>query len=172
MSETKSMSDQQIARDDQTPTWREGTSLREAEMGTTITSKPSRGRQTLRFLLHFGEMVIAMMLGMGVFGLVNSAILIPLGFVYLSARFSPEAYALAMAVSMSVPMVAWMRIRKHTWRLSAEMAGAMIVPTALLIAVCSIGLLPHTVVIPGTHLLMVPAMLGAMLYRWRDYSCH
>ena len=33
-------------------------------------------------------------------------------------------------------------------------------------------LLPHTVVVPGTHLLMVPAMLGAMLYRWRDYTCH
>jgi hypothetical protein len=52
------------------------------------------------------------------------------------------------------------------------MAGAMIVPTALLIAVCLIGLLPHTVVIPATHILMVPAMLGAMLYRWRDYAYH
>ena len=36
-------------------------------------------RQTLRFLLHFGEMVLAMMVGMGVFAVVNSAILIPMG---------------------------------------------------------------------------------------------
>jgi hypothetical protein len=142
------------------------------QINTTITAKPSRGRQILRFLRHFGEMVLAMLLGMGVFALVNSAILIPMGFAYLSARLFPEAYALAMAVSMTVPMVAWMRIRKHAWRLSAEMAGAMIIPTALLIVVCSIGLLPRAVVIPGTHLLMVPAMLGAMLYRWRDYTCH
>jgi len=145
---------------------------RARKMSTTSTSKPTRVRQTLRFLRHFGEMVLAMMLGMGVFGVVNGTILIPMGFPYLSARLFPEAYALAMAFSMTVPMVAWMRIRKHAWRLSAEMAGAMIIPAALLIAVCSIGLLPHTVVIPGTHILMVPAMLGAMLYRWRDYACH
>jgi hypothetical protein len=142
---------------------------KEGKISTTITSKPSRGRQTLRFLRHFGEMFLAMLLGMGAFDVVNGLILIPMGFPYLSARF-PEAFSLAMAVSMSVPMVAWMRIRKHAWRLSVEMAGAMIVPIALLIVVCSIGLLPHTVLIPGTHILMVPAMLGAMLYRWRDYT--
>jgi hypothetical protein len=145
---------------------------RARKMSTTSTAKPTRVRQTLRFLRHFGEMVLAMMLGMGVFGVVNSTILIPMGFAYLSARLFPEVYAASMAVSMTVPMVAWMRIRKHAWRLSAEMAGAMIIPTALLIVVCSIGLLPHTVVIPGTHILMVPAMLGVMLYRWRDYACH
>ncbi len=143
---------------------------RARQISTTITSKPTPVRQTVRFLRHFGEMVLAMLLGMGVFGVVNGVILIPMGFAYLSARFSPEAYAASMAVSMTVPMVAWMRIRKHAWRLSAEMAGAMIVPTALLIAVCSIGLLPHTVVVPGTHILMLPAMLGVMLYRWRDYA--
>ncbi len=166
------MSDQQVAHDGQTPQWRGVTSVHEAEIGTTITSKPSRGKQTLRFLRHFGEMVLAMLLGMGVFGVVNGVILIPMGFAYLSARFSPEAYAASMAVSMTVPMVAWMRIRKHAWRLSAEMAGAMLVPTALLIAVCSLGHLPSTVLLTGTHILMVPAMLGAMLYRWRDYTGH
>jgi hypothetical protein len=144
----------------------------EGKISTTITAKPTRGRQTLRFLRHFGEMFLAMLLGMGVFDLVNSLIFVPLGFVYLSARFSPEAFAAAMAVSMTVPMVAWMRIRRHAWRLTAEMAGAMLVPIALLIAVCSLGLLPHTIVIPATHILMVPAMLGAMLYRWRDYASH
>ena len=48
----------------------------------------------------------------------------------------------------------------------------MIIPTVVLIAVCSLGLLPRTSLMLGTHLLMVPAMLGAMLYRWRDYTCH
>ena len=139
-------------------------------MNTMITSKPTRARQTLRFLMHFGEMVLAMLLGMGVFAVVDNAILIPLGFPYLSSRFSPEAYALAMAVSMTVPMVAWMRIRKHAWRMSVEMAGAMIVPTVLLIAICSIGLLPRAILIPGMHMLMLPAMLAVMLYRWSDYT--
>jgi hypothetical protein len=121
--------------------------------------------------MHFGEMVLAMLLGMGVFAVVDNAILIPMGFPYLSSRFSPEAYSLAMAVSMTVPMMAWMRIRKHTWRMSAEMAGAMIVPTVLLIAVCWIAHLPSKVLLTGTHILMLPAMLAVMLYRWGDYTC-
>jgi hypothetical protein len=115
-------------------------------------------------------MVLAMMVGMGVFAVVNSAILIPMGFQYLSASVFPQAYALAMAVSMTVAMVAWMCIRKHPRRLSAEMAGAMLVPTVLLIAICWIGHLPSTVLLTGTHILMVPAMLAVMLYRWRDYA--
>ena len=171
MSETKTISNQHIAHDGQTPAWQAGTSFHEAEIGTTIPSQPSRGRQTLRFLRHFGEMVLAMLLGMGVLDVVNGAILVPIGFLYLSAGF-PEAYALAMAVAMTVPMVAWMRIRKHAWRLNAEMAGAMIVPTVLMIVVSSLGLLPRTSLMLGTHILMVPAMLAVMLYRWHDYSCH
>jgi hypothetical protein len=166
------MSDQQIAHESQAPPWQEGTSLPEAEIGTTIAMRPTRLRQTLRFLLHFGEMVLAMMVGMGVFAVVNSAILIPMGFVYLSARVYPEAYALAMAGAMTVTMVAWMCIRRHPWRLSAEMAGAMIVPTVLLIVICSIAHLPSTVLLTGTHILMLPAMLAVMLYRWRDYAGH
>ena len=166
------MSDQHIAHESQAPPWQEGTSLPEAQIGTTITMRPTRFRQTLRFLLHFGEMVLAMMVGMAVFAVVNSAILIPLGFVYLSARLYPEAYALAMAGAMTVTMVAWMSIRRHPWRLSAEMAGAMLVPIVLLIAICSIGHLPSTVLLTGTHLLMLPAMLAVMLYRWRDYAGH
>lgn len=147
--------------------------IQDERMSTaTITAKPSRGKQTLRFLLHFVEMVLAMLLGMGIFGVVNDAVLIPRGFTSLAARLFPESYAAAMAVSMTVPMVAWMCIRKHPWRMSAEMAGAMLVPTALVITACLIGLLPHTVVIPATHLIMVPAMLGAMLYRWHDYASH
>jgi hypothetical protein len=166
MSDTETLSYQSVAQDGQTT----GASFHKAEIDTTIASQPSRGRQTLRFLRHFGEMVLAMLLGMVMFDVVNGAILVPIGFAYLSD--SPAAYALAMAVAMTVPMVAWMRIRKHAWRLNAEMAGAMIVPTLVLIGVCALGLLPRTSLMLGTHLLMVPAMLAIMLYRWHDYSCH
>jgi hypothetical protein len=166
------MSDQQIAHESQAPPWQEGTSLPEAQIGTTMSVRPTRIRQTLRFLLHFGEMVLAMMVGMAVFAVVNGMLLIPRGFVYLSSSMYPQAYAMAMAVSMTVAMVAWMFIRKHPWRLSAEMAGAMLVPTVLLIAICWIAHLPSDVLLTGTHILMLPAMLAVMLYRWRDYASH
>src|SRR5690349_12334985 len=106
MSETKTISDQLVAHDGQTRVGRAGPSFHQAESGTTLPSPPSRGRQTLRFLRHFGEMVLAMVLGMAVLDVVNGALLVPLGFVYLSS--SPEVSALAMAVAMTVPMVAWM----------------------------------------------------------------
>ena len=163
MSETKTMSNQLVAYDGQTEAWRAGPSLHEAESATTLPKPSSRGRQTLRFLRHFGEMVLAMLLGMGVFDMVTGTISIPMG---------PEVSALAMAVAMTVPMVAWMRIRKHTWRLNAEMAGAMIIPTVLLIGGSRLGLLPPTSVMLFTHLLMVPAMFSVMLARWHDYTCH
>jgi hypothetical protein len=163
MSETKTLSNQPVAYDGQSEAWRADPSLHGAEIGTTIPSPLSRGRQTLRFLRHFGEMVLAMLLGMAAFDVVTGAVFIPMG---------QELSAASMAVAMIVPMVAWMRLRKHTWRLNAEMAAAMIVPTLLLIAGSRLGLLPRTSLMLGTHILMLPAMLGVMLYRWRDYTCH
>lgn len=170
MSDTKIMSNPHIAHTSQTPAGRAGTLFHEAEIGTTIPSHPSRGRQVLRFLRHFGEMILAMLLGMVALGVVNGAILVPLGVTYLS-QASVEVSTLAMVVAMTVPMVAWMRIRKHSWRLNAEMAASMLVPTLLLLAVCELDLLPRTSLMLGAHVLMVPAMLGVMLYRWRDYTC-
>ena len=100
-------------------------------------------------------------------GIVNDAILVPRGF-HLS-RF-PEVYTLAMAFAMTVPMVAWMWVRRHCWRHSAEMTAAMFVPAAVCIGVCSLGLLPRTTMLSWYHLLMWVAMLGIMLYRWSDYA--
>jgi hypothetical protein len=162
MSETKTLSNQPVAYDGQTEARRADPPLHGAEIGITIPSSLSRGRQTLRFLRHFGEMVLAMLLGMAAFDVITGAIRIPMG---------PEVSAASMAVAMTVPMVAWMRIRKHAWRLNAEMAGAMIVPTVLLIAISSLGLLPRTSLMLGTHILMVPAMLAVMLASFRDYTC-
>jgi len=163
MSETKTLSNQPVAYAGQPDAKQADPSLHGAEIGITLPTQPSRGRQILRFLRHFGEMVLAMLLGMAVFEVVTGVVFIPMG---------PEVSALAMAVAMTVPMVVWMRIRNHTWRLNAEMAGAMIVPTLLLIGASRLGLVPHTSLMLGTHILMLPAMLAVMLYRWRDYTCH
>lgn len=156
------MSDQHIVHD-ATPVEQNSTSLYGGESSTTIPSQPSRGRQILRFLRHFGEMMLTMLLGMAAFDVISGV---------LPVTLSPEISTLGMAGAMTVPMVAWMAIRKHAWWLNVEMAGAMIVPTLLLIAASTLGLLPRTSLMMGTHLLMVPAMLAVMLYRWRDYTCH
>jgi hypothetical protein len=140
---------------------------KEEKISTTITAKPTSLRPTVHFFVHFGEMALAMLLGMVVLGIVNDAILVPMGF-HLS-RF-PEVYTLAMAFAMTVPMVAWMWLRGHCWRHSAEMTAAMFVPAAVCIGVCSLGILPRTTMLSWYHLLMWVAMLGIMLYRWSDYA--
>ena len=139
------------------------------KMDTTMT--PTLVKQTLRFVRHFGEMLLAMVLGMVALGVVNGLILVPLGFTYLS-NASVEVSTLTMVAAMTIPMVAWMRIRKHSWQLNAEMAASMIVPTLVLLPICELGLLPRMSLMMGAHVLMIPAMLGVMLYRWRDYTCH
>ena len=123
--------------------------------------------QILRFGLHFVEMAIAMEIGMMPLGFV----LATLGQNDLASR-SPEAYSLAMNLSMVLPMAAWMLIRRHGLRLTAEMAAAMIVPGGIVAAASLAGLLPHTAAVSSMGALMWIGMLAAMAFRWRAYAHH
>jgi hypothetical protein len=124
-------------------------------------------KPALGFLWHFVQMAVAMEIGMYALGYMLPAV----GQADLSTR-SPEASALAMTVAMVLPMAAWMRIRGHGWERTAEMTAAMTVPIVVLVAACSIGLLPHSAVAFGLNVLMWAGMLGAMLFRWSDYAQH
>lgn len=123
--------------------------------------------QVLRFGLHVVEMAIAMEIGMMPLGSVLSA----LGQSDLSSR-SPEAYSLAMNLSMVLPMAAWMLIRRHGLRLTAEMAAAMILPGAVVAAASLAGLLPHNAALSAVGTLMWIGMLAAMAFRWSAYAQH
>lgn len=121
--------------------------------------------QVLRFTGHFVEMAIAMEVGMMALGPVLSTL--P---VAATVNRSPEASALAMTLSMVLPMAGWMLIRKHGWGHAVEMTAAMSVPTLVLCAGSLGGLLPHSAAAIGMGVLMWAGMLGAMLFRWRDYT--
>jgi hypothetical protein len=41
---------------------------------------------------------------------------------------------LSMGLTMTVPMVAWMRYRGHAWRPTNEMAASMLIPTVVTMA--------------------------------------
>jgi len=127
--------------------------------------------QIVRFVWHFVQMAVVMLLGMLPLGLILAA----LGQSNLSAR-SRETYALAMMASMVLPMAAFMRIRGHSWERTAEMCGAMTVPSAALLAGSLLGLIPQKAALSitggGMGIPMWAGMLGAMFYRWRDYAQH
>jgi len=82
----------------------------------------------------------------------------------------PWQSVLAMGLSMAVPMAAWMLVRGHGWRNSAEMTAAMLVPAIPFIILCSPDVLGGG---PANRIYMVlsiPAMLALMLYRRDAYS--
>ena len=74
----------------------------------TPTKHPKR-----RLLRHYVEMVVVMFAGMVVLGAPAGWLFSALGTSW--SRLSPALMLFAMAVTMTVPMVAWMRYRGHAW---------------------------------------------------------
>ena len=78
---------------------------------TTAASRGGHWRPWLQFLLHLGEMVLAMMLGMYLLDAPSGAVISALGY----SDSDPVLSALVMTFNMTVPMVLWMRFRGHAW---------------------------------------------------------
>ena len=123
-----------------------------------------------RFILHFLEMLLAMMAGMPILYMLRN--LIPASSGYSAAYVSGTILSdLAMGVFMTVPMVAWMIVRGHGRRHSVEMAIAMLAPVAASIVLRLLGAgayLPW--LSKASHLGMFLGMLIAMLYRRDHYT--
>lgn len=120
-----------------------------------------------RFTRHLLEMVAAMMAGMAVLGVVIWALGEPPGYANPLVEYG------LMGVSMSAPMVAWMRYRGHSWSDGLEMTLAMLAPMFALVLPVELG-----VAVPGlsegslmmlSHVGMIGGMVVLMLYRWDRY---
>ncbi len=129
-------------------------------------ARTSQGKRA--FLRHFGEMLLAMFLGMVVLGGVAELAFVATGGSFSNA--SGAAQVLLMGFNMTVPMVAWMKYRGHAAARNAEMATSMIVPTLGAAALALTGVLGTGAALGVQHAVMVPAMLGVMLWRYDEYS--
>jgi flagellar biosynthetic protein FliP len=116
--------------------------------------------------MHFGEMVVAMYLGMYLLAMPSTALLSALGF----SNSDPVVSALVMTFNMTIPMVLWMRVRGHTWERSGEMGAAMAVPAAVIVALAVAGVIPENGLSGAVMDPMLPAMLALMLYRKSEYA--
>jgi len=124
-----------------------------------------RGQALRRFVRHYLEMVVAMVVGMLVLGPAESMLLDPIGWAELRAH--TELRALVMATNMTVAMVAWMRLRGHSWAAAAEMAAASFV---VLFPPLWLGVLSASGLIVGGHVLMLLAMAAVMVRRRDQYT--
>ena len=130
-----------------------------------------RRSPTLRFLAHYGEMVLVMFAGMLVLGLPVILLAAALGAGPDElGREAPAVVLLGMGLSMTAPMVWWMLRRGHSSAATGEMAGAMIAPTLAAVALLATGGLDLDALLGIQHVAMFPAMLAAMLLRRREYS--
>lgn len=124
------------------------------------------------FVRHYLEMVVAMVVGMAALGPVWSLAGDALG--RPAVLDLPEVSALVMATNMTVAMSAWMRYRGHGWRPTLEMAAAMYLPFVVLFPPMWMGAMSPDAMLVAGHVLMLPAMAGAMLLRLGEYThtCH
>jgi hypothetical protein len=137
------------------------------------TVSPERGGQIRRYLgagwsftRHLLEMVVAMMAGMAVLGVAVGLLGEPFGEVNLLVEYG------VMGVFMSVPMVAWMRYRGHSWTDGMEMTAAMLVPMFSLVLPVELGvagLSEHSLMVLA-HAAMIGGMAALMLFRPDRYA--
>jgi hypothetical protein len=120
------------------------------------------------FLLHLGEMLIAMFAGMVVLGGVLEGALALAGASLADA--SATVMASVMAFNMTAPMVWWMLYRGHPARHSWEMGASMVVPTVIVLALHWAGIVAASAVMLAQHVVMIPAMVAVMLWRYDHYS--
>ena len=144
------------------------------EHGPPATTRPRRRPGPRAFARHYAEMLVAMVVGMFVLGGALGALL---GLVGIQvADWTTEArelLLLGMALTMSVPMVAWMRHRGHGWAPAGEMTLSMFVPSFAAIALLWTGLVTDTgALLTFQHVAMLPSMLVAMLLRRDEYTQH
>ena len=129
---------------------------------------------TRHFARHYVEMVIAMFAGMVVLGLPAGWGLSALGTSWGDLHTdAPAAMFGLMAITMIVPMVAWMRFRGHGWRANGEMSLSMVLPTLGAIALLSADVVEDVgALLAAEHVAMLLAMLVAMLLRASEYTGH
>ena len=122
----------------------------------------------LTFARHYAEMVLVMFAGMVVLGGIAELV-----FAVAGSSLDVLSGGLMVAwmgLSMTVPMVAWMAYRGHTWAQNVEMAGSMIIPTILSAVLTWSGAIDTATGLTIQHVVMLPAMLAVMLWRYDEYA--
>jgi len=122
-----------------------------------------------RFAAHLLEMCMVMCAGAIGLSLLFFGGAALLGYTSLPDR-APVLSALVVAVSLSLPMAAWMRFRGMPWRPTLEMSGATMFVGLTLIVGYWLDLVATSSLIEVQTSLACPVMLAVMLARFRLYS--
>ena len=117
-----------------------------------------------QFARHYAEMVVVMFAGMALLWAPAD----------LLVNTKPTGAMLAtMAVTMTAPMIPWMRWRGHAWQPTLEMAASMVIPTLAMLSLLAADVVTNAGALLGIeHVAMLGGMLVAMLARRDEYAHH
>src|SRR5215207_1732528 len=119
---------------------------------------------TGKFVLHLGEMFLAMVVGMAALDAVVEGILAVVGTSYaVLVDDAPAAVALILMFNMTAPMLLWMRIRGHAGSDVSAMGAAMVVVGAITVFLLWLSAIDAGAICGVECGLMIPAMIAAML---------
>jgi hypothetical protein len=121
------------------------------------------------FVAHFIEMCMAMCVGGIALNVVFFGVLGLFGVTYSQDQL-PTFVLIAVGVNLAIAMAAWMRFRKHEWRLTLEMASTSIILALAVIGGAAIGLIDASDRLAAFTSLACPVMLIPMSLRWGLYA--
>jgi len=135
---------------------------------TQTHTLPSKKQRLSPFWRHFLQMFGVMMAGM----IAGAAILVSVvglkTWDEVTTQYGTQAL-LVMAVSMTVPMAAWMLYRGMGWKNTYEMAAVMVLPVIPFLCLVWFGVTPSAQC--GAYCaVMIVGMLALMFYRRSEYS--
>ena len=117
---------------------------------------------------HYVEMLITMVIGMMALHPVWHFGLEAIGASQVMNHAT--VMALVMATDMSLGMGAWMRYRGHSCGSIAEMSAVMYLPFAVFLPAVWAGAMSGAAMLGAGHIVMLPTMLGLMLWRRDEYG--
>jgi hypothetical protein len=142
-----------------------------ASLGGAAQAAPKVRTGYVYFARHFGVMVALMYVGMFVLDPVYEMAVALAGVDDPWGRL-PVLSNIIMAFNMIVPMVLYMRHRRHQWRAIVEMSAAMLLPAALTTIPYLLGVMTARALMSLSHATMIPLMAIAMMLRFREYAEH
>lgn len=142
----------------------------EDAMGDSAVSDAAHDEQQSHFWRHFFQMLGAMTVGMIATGAIFISVVGLKTWDEVTVQY-PTQCLLAMAVGMTLPMVAWMLYRGMGKRSTVEMAAAMVLPVIPFLCLVWFNI-TASALCGGYCAVMIIAMLGLMAYRREEYAHH
>ena len=121
------------------------------------------------FILHFMGMCLAMCVGGIALNVAFFGALSLFGATYSEDQL-PTFALIAIGVNLAMAMVIWMRLRKHEWRSTLEMASTSIILALAVVGAAGIGLIDASDRLATLTSLACPVMLIPMALRWGLYA--